>query len=187
MLPAAACAAAAGAARAAHGDIAGFGDGVLHVIAWSAPLVAAVAIGIWSMAYPWRRTWLIVAAFALAVGGGAMAGRGAVAGDPAVDTLVVASVVLLGLLIFGSRVLSLPSALAIAIVFGAIHGFDHGPEAGASGAFDDYVVGLAVATLFLSIAGMGIGMMARVATRHGMRVAGAAVAAAGIWFAVGAG
>ena len=172
------------AAHAAHGELAGFGDGVIHVTAWSAPLLAAVAVGLWSMAFPWRRAWLLPVAFAAAVAGGAYRGAGA-ALTPTLGTLIVATVILLGMLVYGSRILPMVVALAIVVAFGAVHGYSHGAQAG-TGAFRDYVLGAAVATLGLSVAGMAIGMMLRVVSRHGMRVAGAAIAAAGLWFAFGA-
>jgi hydrogenase/urease accessory protein HupE len=76
-------------------------------------------------------------------------------------------------------------ALAIAVAFGAVHGYAHGAQAGAV-PFRDYVIGATVATLGLSIAGMALGVMLRIASRFGMRFAGAAIAAAGLWFAFGA-
>jgi len=183
-LLAAACFPVAAVAHAAHGDIAGFGDGVIHVTAWSAPLLAAVAVGLWCMAFPWRRAWLLPVAYAAAVAAGAYRGAGASL-TPALGTLVVATVILLGMLVYGARILPMVVALAIAVAFGAIHGYSHGAQAG-TGVFRDYVAGASVATLGLSIAGMALGLMLRIVSRYGMRVAGAAIAAAGLWFAFGA-
>jgi urease accessory protein len=191
-LAAASCSALAASAHAAHGELAGlgngrmaaFGDGIIHVTAWSAPLVAALAVGLWCMAYPWRRAWLLPVAYAAAVAGGAYQGAGAPL-TPALGTLVVATVVLLGMLVYGSRILPMIVALAIVVAFGAVHGYAHGAQAGAV-PFRDYVIGATVATLGLSVAGMALGVMLRIASRFGMRIAGAAIAAAGLWFAFGA-
>jgi len=174
----------ASVAHAAHGEIADFGDGVLHVFAWSGPMLGAIAVGLWSMAYSWRRAWLLPVAFAAAVAAGAYGGAGEKL-TPTVGTLIVATVILLGMLVYGSRTLSIPSAFAIVVVFGAIHGYSHGAQAGA-GDFGRYVLGAASATLALCVAGMAAGLMLRLVSRHGMHVAGAAIAAAGLWFAVGA-
>lgn len=182
----------AASAHAAHGELAGlgngrfaaFGDGIIHVTAWSAPLVAAVAVGLWCMAFPWRRAWLLPVAYAAAVAAGAYQGAGASL-TPALGTLVVATVILLGMLVYGARILPMVVALAIAVAFGAVHGYAHGAHAGAV-PFREFVMGAAVATLGLSIAGMALGLMLRIASRFGMRVAGAAIAAAGLWFAFGA-
>ena len=40
-------------------------------------------------------------------------------------------------------------------------------------------------SLLVHLAGMGLGLMLRIASRYGLRVAGALIAAAGVWFAVG--
>jgi len=76
-------------------------------------------------------------------------------------------------------------AVAICLVFGAFHGYAHGTEAGTSGDFNAYLGGIAIATVFLHLAGMGLGLMLRVASLYGLRIAGALIAAAGVWFAVG--
>jgi urease accessory protein len=117
------------------------------------------------------------------VAAGAYQGAGAPL-TPALGTLVVATVVLLGLLVYGTRLLPIIVALVIVVAFGAVHGYSHGAQAGAV-TFRDYVIGAAAATLGLSIAGMALGLMLRIGSRFGMRVAGAAIAAAGLWFAFG--
>lgn len=190
-LAAASCFALAASAHAAHGELAGlgdgrlaaFGDGIIHVTAWSAPLVAALAVGLWCMAFPWRLAWLLPVAYAAAVAAGAYQGTGASL-TPALGTMVVATVVLLGMLVYGSRILPMIVAVAIVVAFGAVHGYSHGAQAGAV-PFRDYVAGAVAATLGLSIAGMALGLMLRIGSRFGMRVAGAAIAAAGLWFAFG--
>jgi len=118
------------------------------------------------------------------VAAGAYQGAGATL-TPALGTLVVATVILLGMLVYGARILPMVVALAIAVAFGAVHGYAHGAHAGAV-PFREFVMGAAVATLGLGIAGMALGLMLRIASRFGMRIAGAAIAAAGLWFAFGA-
>jgi urease accessory protein len=171
-------------AHAGHGDIAGFGDGIVHVTSGVDHMLAAFAVGVWSMAYPWRRAWTLPAAFVAAMAAGAWYGVGHARLD-ATETMIVASLVVLGVMIMRANAFSLWSALAICLVFGAFHGYAHGTEAGASGDYRAYVGGLLVATAMLHLAGMGVGLMLRVASRYGMRVAGALVAAAGVWFAIG--
>jgi urease accessory protein len=171
-------------AHAGHGDIAGFGDGIFHLTSGLDHMLAAFAVGVWSMAYPWRLAWLPPLAFVGAMAAGAWFGLG----QPKVDfaeLMIVASMVILGVLIMRAKAFSVWSAVAICAVFGAFHGYAHGTEAGTSGNVDAYIGGLVVATAFLHLAGMGVGLMLRVASRFGMRVAGALVAAAGVWFAVG--
>ena len=179
-----ACMPVAAIAHAGHGDIAGLSDGILHVTSGIDHMIAAVAVGIWSMAYPWRRSWLLPVAFVVAMVAGAAAGLGHAKFDAA-ELMIVASLVVLGTMIMRANAFSVTGAVAICLVFGAFHGYAHGTEAGTSGDFNAYLGGLAIATVFLHLAGMGLGLMLRIASRYGLRVAGALVAAAGVWFAVG--
>ena len=171
-------------AHAGHGDIAGVGDGILHVTTGVDHMLAAFAVGLWAMAYPWRRSWLLPVAFLIAMAAGAWAGLGQAA-PGATETMIVASMVILGVLIMRANVFSVYAAAAICLAFGAFHGYAHGTEAGTSGSFPGYIGGLVIATAFLHLAGMGVGLMLRIASRFGLRIAGALVAAAGVWFAVG--
>ena len=182
-LAALACMPVAAIAHAGHGDIAGFGDGVLHVTSGLDHMLAAIAVGVWGMAYPWRRAWALPAAFVVAMAVGAWAGLGHAKFD-ATELMIVASLVVLGGLIMRAKALSVAGAVVICAVFGAFHGYAHGTEAGSNGDYNAYVVGLATATLFLHLCGMGLGLMLRVVSRFGMRVAGAVIAGAGLWFAV---
>ena len=179
-----ACAPLAALAHAGHGDIAGLTDGILHVTSGLDHMLAAVAVGVWAMAYPWRRAWMLPAAFVVAMTAGAWAGLGHAKFDAA-EYMIVASLIVLGALIMRASLFSVTGAVVICLVFGAFHGYAHGTEAGASGDFNAYLGGLAIATAFLHLAGMGLGLMLRVASRYGLRVAGALVAAAGVWFAIG--
>ncbi|CAG0951412.1 hypothetical protein BURK1_00213 [Burkholderiales bacterium] len=184
VLVAFACAPVAALAHAGHGDIAGLGDGILHVTSGIDHMLAAVAVGVWSMAYPWRRAWLLPLAFVAAMAAGAWYGLGQSKFD-ATEAMIVASIVILGVLIMRAKAFSVPAAVAIGLVFGAFHGYAHGTEAGTSGNMQAFVGGLVIATAILHLAGMGIGLMLRVSTRYGLRVAGALTSAAGVWFAVG--
>ena len=171
-------------AHAGHGDVAGLGDGILHVTSGVDHMLAAFAVGVWAMAYPWRRSWLLPVAFVLAMLAGAWAGLGHARLGSA-ETMIVASLIVLGALIMRAHALSVYSAAAICMVFGAFHGYAHGTEAGSSGNYNAYIGGLVIATALLHLAGMGVGLMLRVASLYGLRVAGALIAAAGVWFAVG--
>ena len=179
-----ACMPVAAIAHAGHGDIAGLSDGIFHVTSGIDHMIAAVAVGIWSMAYPWRRAWLLPAAFVVAMTLSAWAGLGHTKFD-ATEIMVVASLIVLGTMIMRAHAFTVTGAVAICLVFGAFHGYAHGTEAGTSGNFNAYLGGIAIATFFLHLAGMGLGLMLRIASLYGLRIAGALIAAAGVWFAVG--
>lgn len=178
------CAPIAAMAHAGHGDIAGLGDGILHVTSGLDHMIAAVAIGIWSMAYPWRRAWMLPAAFVGAMAAATWAGLGRPPFD-ATELMLVATLIVLGALIMRAHTFSVAGAMAICLVFGAFHGYAHGTEAGSSGDYLRYIAGLVIATALLHVAGMALGLMLRLSSRYGMRVAGALVTVAGVWFAAG--
>jgi urease accessory protein len=180
-----ACLPAAVSAHAGHGDIAGFGDGMLHVASGLDHMLAAVAVGLWSMAWPIRRAWMLPVAYVLAMSAATWFGVGREAG-PSLETMLVATIIVLGGLVATSRHMPEVAAALVVAVFGAIHGYAHGAEAGTSGSIPMYIVGLASATLALHVAGMGFGLMLRLTSRWGMRVAGAVIAGAGVWFAISA-
>ena len=115
LLAALALAPVATLARAAHGDIAGLGDGILHVTSGLDHMLAAVAIGVWSMAYPWRRAWLLPAAFVGAMAAAAWVGIGHAKFDAA-EMMIVASLIVLGVLIMRAKAFSVAGAVVAEFV-----------------------------------------------------------------------
>jgi urease accessory protein len=177
------CAPLAAYAHAGHGDIAGLGDGIVHVTSGLDHMLAAFAVGLWAMAYPWRRSWLLPLAFVAAMLAGAWL---ALDHEPlgSGETMIVASVIILGAMIMRAHAFSVYAAAALCLVFGAFHGYAHGTEAGGSGSYNAHLAGLVIATALLHLAGMGVGLMLRIASLWGLRIAGALIAGAGVWFAV---
>jgi len=131
-----------------------------------------------------RPSWLLPVAFVAAMLAGAWAGLGE---EPfgTGETMIVASLIILGAMIMRAHAFSVYAAAAICLVFGAFHGYAHGTEAGSSGSYNAYLAGLVIATALLHLAGMGVGLMLRIASLWGLRIAGALIAGAGLWFAVG--
>lgn len=196
-LPAAAAVLASGPALAHPGhDVASVGaslaSGLLHPLTGADHLLAIVAVGVWS---------------ALAVGGaGAGGGTGVglfrvplafvalmlvgaalgLAGIalPAVEPMIAASLLVIGLLV--ALRARLPAGVAMALVggFALFHGHAHGAElpatAGALPAVLAYVGGFALATMTLHLAGIAAGTVLR---RHApwlARALGAGVALYGV-------
>ena len=101
-----------------------------------------------------------------------------------VDSAILCSVVLLGLLISLAARLPLAASVALVGVFAACHGLAHGMElpAGASGL--TYLGGFALATAALARRRIGAGVgLQRCAAAGWVRVAGAAVAITGAMLA----
>jgi urease accessory protein len=160
----------------------GLGAGFLHPLSGPDHLAAMVAVGLWS-ALTARRAWpdLLWAplGFALMLLAGSLLGLAGVQ-LPAVEPMIAASLLVLGLLVFTRRRLPAVAAAALVGVFAVFHGVAHGQElAGESGAALT-LGGMLAATVLLHAGGIAIGWALRNGHRWMPRVAGAAVAIFGI-------
>jgi urease accessory protein len=160
----------------------GLGAGFLHPLSGPDHLAAMVAVGLWS-ALTARRAWpdLLWAplGFALMLLAGSLLGLAGVQ-LPAVEPMIAASLLVLGLLVFTRRRLPAVAAAALVGVFAVFHGVAHGQElAGESGAALT-LGGMLAATVLLHAGGIAIGRALRNGHRWMPRVAGAAVAIFGI-------
>jgi urease accessory protein len=161
-----------------HGLAAGF----LHPLAGADHLAAMVAVGLWS-ALAARRAWpdLLWAplGFASMLLAGALAGLAGVQ-LPAVEPMIAASLLVLGLLVATQRRLPPLAAAALVGAFAVFHGVAHGQElAGESGAALA-LAGMLAATVLLHAAGIAAGWALRHGHRWLPRLAGAAVALFGV-------
>lgn len=146
--------------------LSGAGDGLWHPLTGPDHLLAMVAVGIVA-ATMHRRLWVAPATF---VGGmllGGVAGLASVP-FPGAETLIVASVILLGLTIAGALQDRGPWVLAALAVAGAAHGHAHGAEAPEAANAAAYVGGFVLATVALHLTGVTVGMMVR--RRHAVRL-----------------
>ena len=156
----------------------GLVDGVLHPLRGADHLLAMVAVGIVAVAARDRRiAWLTPLGFlagVLAGGGLGLAGVDV----PHIETLIAASVVILGIgvvAVTGRTGNWLP---AVAAAFGTMHGFAHGAEQPAGSSAWLYVAGFVAVTAALHSSGTVFGLAVR---RAGvLRITtGAAISAAG--------
>jgi urease accessory protein len=161
-----------------------FASGFAHPWTGLDHMLAMVAVGLWAGLNGGRALWAWPAAFVgVMVLGGALGIAGVTL--PMVESGILASVVVLGLLVLGA--LRLPVAIGAALVglFALLHGHAHGTELPAEGAAVSYFLGFALATAALHALGLGIAYVA--AGDRGrliVRGAGALVAAAGVALAV---
>lgn len=160
-----------------HGLVTGF----MHPLTGADHLAAMVAVGLWS-ALAARRAWPDLLWAPLAFAGmllvGALMGLAGVQ-LPAVEPMIAASLLVLGLLV-AARI-HLPAALAAAVAgaFAIFHGVAHGHElAGEQGA-PLTLAGMVGATVLLHLAGIALGWALRHANAWLPRVAGVAVVALG--------
>jgi len=155
----------------------GFTTGFLHPLTGADHLAAMVAVGLWS-ALAARRAWPDLLWAPLAFAGmllvGALMGLAGVQ-LPAVEPMIAASLLVLGLLV-ATRI-HLPAAAAAAVVgvFAVFHGVAHGYELASEDGAALTLAGMVGATALLHLAGIALGWSLRHANAWLPRVAGAAV------------
>ncbi|MDQ0025490.1 urease accessory protein [Variovorax paradoxus] len=159
----------------------GFVTGFMHPLTGADHLAAMVTVGLWS-ALAARRAWPDLLWAPLAFAGmllvGALMGLAGVQ-LPAVEPMIAASLLVLGLLV-ATRI-HLPAAVAAAVVgvFAIFHGVAHGHELASEQGAALTLAGMVGATVLLHLAGIGLGWALRHANAWLPRLAGAAVVALG--------
>ncbi|MCX7791642.1 MAG: HupE/UreJ family protein [Chloroflexaceae bacterium] len=144
-------------AHTGHGATDGFLHGLAHPVLGPDHLLAMLAVGLWSGFVLPHRFWAGAAAFLAAMAAGAGLSWSGI-GYPMVETVIVLSVVVFGLLTLGSRrgqpeAVTGASLVAIA-AFASAHGHAHATEA--SGDALAYLAGFLISTAALHLAGIGI-------------------------------
>jgi len=147
--------------------------GFMHPFSGLDHLAAMLALGLWS-ALTARRVWLTPLAFASALLVGALLGFVGLS-LPAVEPMIAASLLVLGLLVASRAALSPVLGMAIAASFALFHGFAHGQEL--SGPFGAWALaGMVSATALLHASGIALGLATKRSPVWLPRVAGAGVA-----------
>lgn len=169
-------------AHAQKGQAAGFLTGLHHPVSGLDHVLAMVAVGLWGAQLGAPAIWLLPVTFPMVMAFGGFLGLLGVP-LPGVEIGIAASAILLGAMVAREARPPLWLAATLVAFFAVFHGYAHGTElpAGESGLM--YSVGFVVATGCLHATGIGIGLIHRWGWgRIALRVAGAGVTAAGIFF-----
>jgi urease accessory protein len=141
-----------------------------------------VAVGLWGAVLGPPALWLLPVAFPLVMALGGVLGIAGVA-LPRVEIGVAASAIVLGAMVVFSVRAPLVIAAAAVAAFAVFHGYAHGAELPAGADAAAYSAGFVIATGMLHLSGIGLGLAARWPDgRVAVRLAGAAIAAAGVMF-----
>ena len=153
--------------------------GALHPVGGLDHTLAMLAVGFLAAQRGGRALWALPGVFVGAMLLGGAAGSAGL-GSPAVEPMILASILLLGVTVaLAVRLPLLPVLVAIAL-FGAAHGWAHGAEGPQSG-IALYALGFALATMALHGVGIGLG---RALGGAPLRLMGGATALAGFALAV---
>ncbi|WP_349360321.1 HupE/UreJ family protein [Stappia sp.] len=156
-----------------------FLSGFLHPIFGLDHVLAMLAVGLLAAQLGGRGRIALPAAFVAAMLGGFALALAGVA-LPAVEPMILASVIVLGVLIGAALRLPLPAAAGLVAVFAVFHGAAHGSEMGAATALP-YALGFALATAGLTVLGLLLGLGARAAAPKLGRGLGVLTALAGVY------
>ncbi len=159
-----------------HGFLAGF----MHPLTGLDHLAAMLAVGLWSALAARNGRELLAAplGFAAMLLAGALMGLAGVA-LPAVEPMIAASLLVLGLLVFTRKRLPAFASAALVGVFAIFHGLAHGQELAGETDAALTLAGMLAATVLLHAAGIGLGWALRRANHWLPRLAGVAVALLG--------
>ena len=164
------------------GEAAGFLSGFRHPISGPDHVLAMVSVGLWGAQLGAPAIWLLPVVFPMVMAFGGFLGLVGVP-LPGVEVAIALSAVLLGLAVAREARPPLPVAAILVGFFAIFHGHAHGTELppGQSGIL--YSIGFVVATGFLHLCGIAIGLVHRWEWgRVALRVAGGGVAVAGLVF-----
>jgi urease accessory protein len=163
----------------AHGSLA---SGLTHPLFGLDHIITMVAVGLWAAMLGRSAMIALPVAFVAAM----IAGFGLSLiniGLPAVEPMILASVIVLGVLVALAAKVNVAVALAIVALFGLFHGQAHGAELGGARA-TQFLLGFAIATAMLHGAGITIStVFAR--SPFAARVIGSGAAMAGVVLAFG--
>ncbi|MGE0658529.1 MAG: HupE/UreJ family protein [Reyranellaceae bacterium] len=154
--------------------------GLSHPVFGPDHLLAMVAVGLWAGLVGGRSLWIWPASFVAAMLLGGVLGMAGVE-LPAIELVIVGSVVALGVAAALDLRPHLALGAAIIGLFGLAHGNAHGLEAPVDGSGLGYAVGFVVATAVLHGIGLGLALLTR--GRFGARLTrgvGVVLALAGI-------
>ena len=162
-----------------HGS---FMAGLLHPLGGMDHLLAMLAVGVWSAVSARRAGPALLwgpLAFANMLVLGALLGLQGL-GGAAVEPMVAASVLALGLLVLTRQGMNAAASMVLVGGFAVFHGLAHGAELAATGDAVAAVAGMFATTIALHLSGIALGWTLRASPVWATRATGAAVAASGV-------
>jgi urease accessory protein len=171
-------------AHTGTGALSGFMSGVAHPLFGPDHLVAMLAVGLWGSQLGSPALWVLPVTFPLVMAVGGFLGVQGVE-LPLVETVIALSALILGTMV--ALVLRPPLWVAglLVAIFGLFHGNAHGLELPEAADPVGYAVGFVLATGFIHLTGIALGLLGRwPAGAQAVRAGGAVVAALGVWFLI---
>lgn len=153
--------------------------GLSHPVGGTDHVLAMVAVGLLAAQVGGRALWATPVSFLAAMVTGGMIGLAGLP-FPAVEPMILASILLLGVMVALAVRLPMVAMVPLVAVFGAAHGWAHGAE-GPDAGLTLYATGFTLATAALHLVGLAAG---RLLGPMPLRLMGGAAALAGAVLAV---
>jgi len=158
--------------------------GFLHPLLGIDHILALLAVGLWAAQQGGSRLWQLPIVFLVVMAFGAYIGfQGFVL--PMVETGIVSSLLLLGMMLVLATRFSMPSSFLIISFFALFHGYDHTMSIAADAAYIDYASGFLMTTSVLLFIGIALGFWARVMHFDNLlRAGGLVISFTGGWLCI---
>ncbi len=170
----------AAVAHPGHGLDHALGQGILHPLTGLDHLLALLAVGLWAAQRGGTARWALPMGFLGLMTAGAFVGQSGIA-LPGTESVILASVLVLGLAVATARRAPLAVSGALTALFAMAHGYAHGSEMVSGAARGLYTGGFLAASALLMAAGLGGGILAaRCRGERWLRWAGVGIAAGGL-------
>ena len=166
-----------------HAD--GFVNGLMHPVLGLDHVAAMVAVGLWGAFLGRPAVWILPVVFPLVMAFGGALGIVGVP-IPFVEVGIAASAIVIGSMVaFAVRAPNWVAAVIVA-AFAIFHGHAHGTELPSAASPLPYSAGFVISTGLLHLFGITFGMLVNwPAGKMAVRIAGGAIAVAGIVFLTG--
>jgi urease accessory protein len=170
-------------AHPGHGP-ADFAAGFIHPLTGWDHMLAMVAVGLWAALLGGKARWALPSSFVGAMTLGAAIG---IAGFrlPSVDTWILATVLVMGLLVAAAIRLPLSVGTAATGLAGFFHGLAHGMEMPFRADSLHFLAGMIIATGLLHATGVTLGVLSLRRSPALLRLSGLGIIAGGIALLVG--
>jgi len=158
-----------------------FSAGLLHPLTGFDHLCAMLAVGLWAALthQGLRQALWTPASFLVLLLAGALAGMAGLH-PPAIEPVIMASLLVLGLLIAGRRTMGTGAGAALAGFFAVFHGIAHGAELSPGDSAAAFIAGFMLTTCALHAVGLAAGFAMKRSGAWPARLAGAGIAAYGL-------
>lgn len=164
------------------GQAAGFLAGLAHPVSGMDHVLAMIAVGLWGAVLGPPAIWVLPVAFPMVMALGGLMGLLGIP-VPGVEIGIAISAIVLGAMVLAEVRPPIWLAALIVAFFAVFHGHAHGRELPEGTSALLYSLGFVVATGLLHAVGILLGVAHRwPAGRKALRVAGAGVALAGLFF-----